>query len=152
MNKKSFIREISDVLKENNIKKPMRTPKKVFHITDDEGNSKDFVIKATDKSAIFTTNDIENIIDAAIHVIEEALKSGDEVNIHGFGNLHLIYRQPRTLKAVGTEDTITVDGHYIPKFSFGNDLKLCAKMYELSLVDSAKTAMPAVDSLEDGDF
>lgn len=137
MNKKKFIKEISDTLRDNNIKKPIRTPRKVFRITDDEGNSKEFVVKATDKSAIFTASDIECIIDAAIFVIEEALKGGEEINIHGFGNLHLIYRKPRTLKAVGTEESLVAPGHYIPKFSFGSDLKLCAKMYELSLEDKA---------------
>lgn len=133
MNRKELIKEVSGVLKENNMKKPVRTSKKVFHISDDEGNSKDFVIKAENKTAIYTTDDIAAILDAALYVTKEALKKGGEVNIHGFGNLGLIYRKPRKVKAVGTGNAVTIDGHYIPKFSFGNELRLCAKLYELSL-------------------
>ncbi len=133
MNRKKLIKEISDVLKENNVKKPIRSARKVFHISDDEGNSKDFVIKSENKTAIYTTDDIAAILDAAVLVAEEALKKGEEVSIHGFGSLGLIYRKPRQVKVVGTDERMTIEGHYIPKFSFGNELRLCAKMYELSL-------------------
>lgn len=137
MNKKKLVKEISELLKENSIKKPIRQARKVFHISDDEGNSKDFVIKSENKTAIYTTDDITAILDAALLVTEEALKRGEEVSIHGFGNLGLIYRKPRELKVVGTSDKVLVEGHYIPKFTFGSELRLCAKLYELSLDENS---------------
>ena len=50
MNRSEFARKIAKNLRENNLKKPVRAPKQVFHISDDEGNVKDFVIKAAQRS------------------------------------------------------------------------------------------------------
>ena len=52
MNKIDFIKCVSDVLRTNDIKKPVSIPKQVFHISDDEGNSKDFTVKKTDKLSL----------------------------------------------------------------------------------------------------
>lgn len=135
MNRRDFTRNVANVLRTNNIKKPMHVPKQVFHISDDNGNSKDFSVKATDKSAIFTIDDVDAIIDACIYVIQESLKRGEPVTFSGFGSLGLKYRKPRIAGKVNTDEKIFIEGRYIPKFSFGNDLRRCAKLYELSLQD-----------------
>lgn len=135
MNRQAFIKNVSDLLREKNIKKPISIPKQVFHISDNDGNSKDFTIKKTDKSVLYTRNDVELIVDACLAVIEDSIKRGEPVSFHGFGTLGLNYRKPRTTKCVGTDEDIVIEGHYVPKFSFGNNLKMCAKIYELSLND-----------------
>lgn len=137
MNRTEFIKNVSDELRANDIRKPISIPKQVFHISDDEGNSKDFTIKKIDKTAIYTKDDVDNIINACITVIEEALKQGDEVYIRGFGSLGLHYRKPRKTKMVNTDEEIVIPGRYIPKFSFGSDLRVCAKIYELTLNDKS---------------
>ena len=53
---------------------------------------------------------------------------------------------------MGTGEWVEIDARYIPKFSFGNDLRLCAKIYELSLNDSnPETNFPIIDDADETD-
>lgn len=150
MNKINFIKCVSDVLRTNDIKKPVSIPKQVFHISDDEGNSKDFTVKKTDKSVQYTKDDVTAIVDACLYVIQESLKRGEPINFRGFGTLGLNYRKPRATKCVGTEEDVVIEGRYVPKFSFGNDLRMCAKIYELSLKDKLCEPEPVYDETDEG--
>ncbi len=152
MNKKEFIKCVADTLQANNIKKPISIPKQVLHISDNEGNSKDFSIKKTDKSVSYTKDDVSAIVDACIYIIQESLKQGEFITVQGFGTLGLNYRKPRATKHVGTSEDIVIAGRYVPKFSFGNDLRMCAKVYELSLDDRfSDTELPPVETDDGGD-
>ena len=152
MNKKELTRRVASVMREKSIRKPVSIPKQVFHISDDDGNKKDFVIRKTDKTVMFTTEDVEAIIDTCIEVIEDALAHGEHVSVHGFGQLGLKYMKARTLKQVGTGEPVTAEAHYIPKFSFGKDLRLSAKMYEMSLEDlNINTPLPIYSEMVDED-
>ena len=135
MNKKDLISKAAEVLRSNNIRKPVSTPKQVFHISDDEGNQKDFVVKKTDKTVLYNMDDVAAILDACLNVIEEAIKHGEEVTIHGFGTLGVHQRAARTTKHPETGEIVKVNARYVPKFSFGNTLRMAAKVYELSLDD-----------------
>lgn len=150
MNKKDFIRCVSDLLRTNDIKKPVSIPKQVFHISDNEGNSKDFTIKKTDKSVLYTRDDVASIVDACLYVIQDSLKRGEPISFHGFGTLGLNYRKPRATKCVGTEENVVIEGRYVPKFSFGKDLRMCAKIYELSLSDKLPEPEPTYDETDEG--
>ena len=145
MNKKDFIRCVSESLRMNNTRKPIHMPKQIFHITDDEGNSKKFTIKKTDKEILYTKDDVENIVEACLHVIQESLKQGEPITFHGFGTLGLNYRKSRKTKLVGTNKEIIIKGRYLPKFTFGNNLRMCAKMYELSLEDNPEESKVRCD-------
>lgn len=152
MNKRELIKCVTDALHVSNIKKPISIPKQTFHISDNEGNSKDFTIKKTDKSVNYTKDDVTAIIDACIYVIQESLKQGEPISVHGFGTLGLNYRKPRATKHVGTSEDIIIAGRYVPKFSFGNDLKMCAKVYELSLDDRLQEPeSPLIEEYDGGD-
>jgi hypothetical protein len=48
MNRKELVRRAANVMRDNNIKKPVYSQKQVIHISDDDGNTKDFVIKKND--------------------------------------------------------------------------------------------------------
>lgn len=149
MNKKKLIQNIADVLRTNNIRKPVASPKKVFHISDDDGNSKDFTLKSAERKVPYTINDVETIVDTCLYVIEESLKRGEAVSIAGFGSLGLRYRKARSTKKFGTDERIDVDARYVPKFSFGNNLRMCAKVYELSLDDlKVDEPLPIFDQTE----
>lgn len=151
MNRKELVRRISNVMRENNIRKPVSSQKQVFHISDDEGNSKDFVVKKTDKGVLFTYDDVEAVMDTCLAVIGDSLKRGEPVSIRGFGTLSLNYRKPRVNKHPVTHEDVEVSGRYVPKFESGKDLKMCAKMYELSLEERlASYESPEFDE-EDGD-
>lgn len=135
MNRKEFARRVASLMREKDIRKPVSVPKQVLHISDDEGNARDFVVRKTDKSVQFTIEDVEAMLDSIIYVIEDSLKHGEEVSIRGFGTLGLHYRKSRKLKHVGTGEDTVAEARYIPKFAPGHDLRLSAKMYELSLSD-----------------
>lgn len=147
MNKKELTRKAAEVLRTNSARKIVPIPRHTFHISDDDGNKKDFVVKKADKKVLYTIDDVELILDALIFSIEESLKAGDPVTIHGFGTFGLRYWQPRQGKHIGTDDAVTIDGRFVPKFTFGNDLKRCAKIYGMSFDDRMKEP-----DLPDGDF
>lgn len=133
MNKREFISRVTEVLRVNNLRKPVSVKKHTFHITDDEGNRADFHIKQRDKTVIYTTEDTANIIEACISVITEALKAGEDICFHGFGRLGLHYRKARRTKEPHSGEWCEVDARYVPKFDYGNDLRMAARLYELSL-------------------
>ena len=143
MNRKELVRRIASKMREKNIRKPVPMPKQVLHISDDEGNQKDFILRKSDKNVLFTINDVEAMLDTCLEVIGESIKHGEPVSIHGFGSLGLKYIKERAMKHVGTGEDVVAPARYIPRFSFGNDLRMCAKVYELSLADChAEHRMP----------
>lgn len=152
MNRKELVRRIATEMRENNIRKLVSSKKQVFHISDDEGNTKDFIIKKSDKGVLFTVEDIEAMIDACISVIEDALKHGDHISIRGFGTLGLHYRKSRSTKHPDTGEPIEIPGRYIPKFSYGKNLRVCAKIFESYLSDGLLYDTSDMKNiLEDGD-
>jgi len=152
MNRKELVRGVAAQMRANGIRKLVSLPKQVFHISDDEGNQKDFIVKKTDKGVLFTTDDIEAILDTCLEVIEEAMKRGEPVSVRGFGTLGLKYRKPRATKIPGTEEWVDVESRYIPKFCFGSTLRMCAKIYELSLADRNLDApLPMIEERDEAD-
>ena len=135
MNKKDLISKAADLLRKSNIRKPVSTPKQVFHISDDDGNQKDFVVKKTDKTVLYNAADVAAILDACLSVVEDAIKHGEEIYIHGFGSLGVHQRAARTTKHPETGEIVEVRARYVPKFTFGNNLRMAAKLYEMSLDD-----------------
>lgn len=132
MNKKELSSRVAEVLRANNVRKPVSVKKHTFHITDEEGNTADFHIKQQDKNVIYTVDDTMNVIDACIAVIIDAIKNGEEISIKGFGNLGLHYRAARRTKEPISGEWCEIEARYVPKFSYGNDLRMAARLYELS--------------------
>lgn len=150
MHKRELVSRVASVMRENNMRKPVSLPKQVLHISDDEGNIKDFVVKKADKNVLYTVGDVEAVVDACVAVIEEALRNGESVSLKGFGTLGLQYRKPRATKIPLTDEWVKVEGRYIPKFSFGNDLRKCANLFEMSLKDRDINApLPIFDDPDD---
>lgn len=145
MNKKDLISRVTETLSNNNIRKPISMPKQVFHISDDEGNKKDFIVRKVDKSVLYNTNDVSAILDACLAVVEDAIKHGEEVYLHGFGALGVHKRAARKTKHPESGEIVDVSARYVPKFSFGNNLRIAAKVYELSLGDSQYENIPFSD-------
>lgn len=137
MNKQKLIERVTDVLKDNNVRKPVTAQRTVLHITDDDGNNSDFVIKKSNKGLLFTTKDVTAIVDALIAVIEDSLKHGEEISVHGFGTLGIKYRAARKTKHPDSGEPVEVGARYIPKFNFGNSLRMAAKVYEMSITEDS---------------
>ena len=135
MNRSELVRRVTTLMRENDMRKPVASQRQVFHITDDDGNHKDFVIKKKSRDAIYTVKDVDAVLQACQYVIEDALRHGEDVSVYGFGTLRLNYRKERKTKRPGTDEWVTVPARYIPKFDFGNILRTCAKVYEASQGD-----------------
>lgn len=147
MNKKELISRVTEALRANNMRKPISVKKHTFHITDEDGNAADFHIKQQDKNVLYTVDDTANIIDACLAVILDAIKNGEEISIKGFGNLGLHYRAARRTKEPNSSEWCEIEAHYVPKFSYGNDLRMAAKLYEVSLGEQ-----PMPEPEPDGDL
>ncbi len=137
MNKKDLISRAAEVLRNNDIRKSISTPKQVFHISDDEGNKKDFIVRKTDKSVLYNVNDVSAILEACLSVVEDAIKHGEKVHLQGFGTLDVRQRAARQTKHPESGEVVEVKARYVPKFSYGNNLRIAAKLYELSLSDAS---------------
>lgn len=135
MKRIDLIRRTAEVMRENNIRKPVSIPKQVFHISDNEGNHRDFTVKKTDKSVMYTVDDVEAVLDAMQYVIQEAVKVGEDIVVRGFGTLGKRYRKARTVRNVLDGQAVELRGHYVPWFIPGNDLKRCMQIYEQTLSD-----------------
>lgn len=151
MNRKELVKRASNVLRTNNVRKPVHSQKQVFHISDDDGHTKNFVVKNSSANVLYTADDIEAVLDACIYVIQDALKHGDNVSIRGFGSLGLNYRKARATKHPDTGEPVHIDAHYVPKFVFGNDLRKCAKIYELSINEQKRVPKPCDEEYEESD-
>lgn len=131
MNKRELISAIASKLRDNDVKKPVTVKKHKFFISDEDGNRAEFDIKQEDKNVLFTVDDVGAFVDAALEVIEESLRSGLDITIKGFGSLRLHRRAARRTKQPGTEDWYEVEERLVPKFFYGNRLRMAARSYEL---------------------
>jgi len=146
MNKNEFAVAIAARLKEEGFGKVVTSPRHVFHISDDEGNTKDFVVRKTDKTVSLNSKDVYAVLDVACDVLMDILKNGDTLSISGIGNLGLKYRKPRKINdRFNSGDWIETSGKYVPCFTSGKDLKIAAKLYELSLIDDEITEDPPLE-------
>lgn len=136
MNKKDLAIRAADLLRENNVRKPVKIKKHVFTVTDSDGNSANFAVKRGDKEVLYTVDDAINILDACLEAAKEALRHGDEIAIKGFGILKVHRREARAVKRPDTGEWCEAPARYVPKFQFGNELRMAAKVYELSLSDA----------------
>lgn len=135
MNKKGLVDKTVEILRANDIRKTVTAQKTVFHISDDYGNQSDFTVRKADKGLLFTREDVTAIVNACMAAVEDSIKHGEDVSIHGFGTLGVHYRAARETKHPDTGEAVRVDARYVPKFNFGNSLRMAAKVYEMSLSD-----------------
>lgn len=134
MFQREFAGKVASFLRKEGVRKSVFTPKHTFHISDDEGNQKDFSVKGRERIIPYTADDVTKVIEACIEVAKEALKRGDDIAIKNFGSLGIHYRKARHVKSFDGVVRIA-EGRYCPKFNPGKDLKACAMAYQASLED-----------------
>ena len=132
MNKRNLISRAAEVLRQTDIRKSVPTQKAVLHVSDDEGNHSNFTIRKQGRGVLFNATDVEAVLDACLAAMEEALKNGEEVYIHGYGTIWLKYRAARRTRIPATGEWVDVRGRWLPKFSFGNKLRMAAKIYDMA--------------------
>lgn len=152
MNKKQLIRETVANLKQNDIRKEMPSIKHVIHISDDDGNTKNFTVRQQGRGVLYNIDDIETILDYLLFTIYESIRRGEKVTVAGLGTFTLRHRKAGFAKPFfeGGEPFV-VPEKYVPKFLAGSDLKNCAALYQSSIEDIRNITLPLSYINEHGD-
>lgn len=74
-----------------------------------------------------TKKDAENVLNTVLEEISAALKSGDKVQLIGFGTFETRKRSGRTGRNPQTGETIEIPEMTVPAFRAGNKLKDAVK-------------------------
>jgi len=80
-------------------------------------------VQVVAKQAGVSRSDSANIINSMVKVITKALKSGDEVKIHGLGKFTLANRAERVGHNPQTGESLIIKAHKTVKFSAFKDIK-----------------------------
>ncbi len=67
--------------------------------------------------------DVENIVNAILDEISDALCEGDRVELRGFGAFSVKHRKPRIGRNPRTGERVDVDEKWVPFFKTGKDLR-----------------------------
>lgn len=129
MNKKELICCVTGVLKSGNIRKSITIPPQEFRVSDQYGHSETFKVSGRRRDVLYSQEDVKDIVNAVLCVVEESLKRGEEISIHGFGSLGLHYRAARKARLPDSGELCEVEARYVPKFKFGEDLRQIALQY-----------------------
>ena len=82
----------------------------------------EFVEKVAAESGL-NRKDASAAVDAVLSTIENALKSGDDVNFTGFGKFHVAERGAREGRNPRTGESMTIAASRVPRFTAGSGLK-----------------------------
>ncbi|MCY4190362.1 MAG: HU family DNA-binding protein [Rhodospirillaceae bacterium] len=85
-------------------------------------NKNDLIAAVADSTGMSKT-DVASVIDASLNSIADALKSGGEVKLVGFGTFHVTDRAATTGRNPRTGETIQIAASRQPKFKAGKALK-----------------------------
>ena len=77
----------------------------------------------SDQNPHLYQRDVENIVNAILTEITEALADGDRVELRGFGAFSLKHRAPRVGRNPRTGDRVDVEEKWVPFFKTGKDLR-----------------------------
>jgi integration host factor subunit beta len=67
--------------------------------------------------------DVENIVNAILDEIGDALSRGDRVELRGFGAFSIKNRPPRTGRNPRTGEKVAVEEKYVPQFKAGKEIR-----------------------------
>ena len=76
-----------------------------------------------DKNPHLYQRDVENIVNAILGEITDALANGDRVELRGFGAFSVKNRQPRQGRNPKTGEKLSVDEKWVPFFKTGKELR-----------------------------
>lgn len=76
-----------------------------------------------DKNPHLYQRDVENIVNAILDEISDALAVGDRVELRGFGAFSVKHREARAGRNPRTGDSVNVDEKWVPFFKTGKELR-----------------------------
>src|ERR671938_2157399 len=84
----------------------------------------ELVLKIAEQNPHLFQRDVENIVNAILDTITEALARGDRVELRGFGAFSVKKRDARTGRNPRTGETVSVSEKLIPVFKTGKEMRL----------------------------
>jgi integration host factor subunit beta len=84
----------------------------------------ELVLKIAERNPHLYHRDVETIVNTVLLTITDALKSGDRVELRGFGAFSAKQRRARTGRNPRTGEQVSVDQKLAPAFKTGKDLRL----------------------------
>ena len=85
-------------------------------------NKAELITSMAEKSQL-TKKDAESALKAFIDSVQEALESGEKVQLIGFGTFETRERAAREGRNPRTKETITIPASTVPVFKAGKDFK-----------------------------
>ncbi len=84
----------------------------------------ELVLKIAEQNPHLYQRDVENIVNAILDTIADALARGDRVELRGFGAFSVKKRDARTGRNPRTGETVSVSEKVTPVFKTGKDMRL----------------------------
>jgi integration host factor subunit beta len=84
----------------------------------------ELVLKIAEQNPHLYQRDVENIVNAILDTIADALARGDRVELRGFGAFSVKKRDARTGRNPRTGETVAVQEKVIPVFKTGKEMRL----------------------------
>ena len=81
------------------------------------------LVAAVAEKTGLSKKDVNEVINATIETIEEALKKGEKVNFIGFGSFETVTRAAREAVVPGTKKKVKIPESKSVKFKVGKKLK-----------------------------
>ena len=84
----------------------------------------ELVLKIAEQNPHLYQRDVENIVNAILDTIADALARGDRVELRGFGAFSVKTRDARTGRNPRTGETVSVSEKVIPVFKTGKEMRI----------------------------
>ena len=83
----------------------------------------ELVLKIAAQNPHLYQRDVENVVNAILDTIADALARGDRVELRGFGAFSTRAREARTGRNPRTGETVSVDAKRVPYFKPGKEMR-----------------------------
>ncbi len=84
----------------------------------------ELVLKLAEQNPHLYQRDVENIVNAILDTITDALARGDRVELRGFGAFSVKRRDARAGRNPRTGETVSVSEKVIPVFKTGKEMRI----------------------------
>jgi integration host factor subunit beta len=105
----------------------MQGPERCWEFTDEDGETEEMtkadLIEEVSRLAELTRKDSEVIVETVFGSVVRALRSGDKIEIRGFGSFRTRQRKPRVGRNPKTGERVEVPPKKIPFFKPSKELK-----------------------------
>ena len=94
----------------------------------------ELVLKIAERNPHLYQRDVENIVNAILDTIADALTRGDRVELRGFGAFAVKKRDARTGRNPRTGEAVSVSEKVVPVFKTGKEMRQRLNVASKSLV------------------